>query len=410
MNPTAGLSRGTKIFHQICCLLLWIYILYKVIMQFSENKDTSEVSFQKFTSENDKEDGYPTFTVCIRGVNGGTFSPLIESDLYQELNNHQTCNKPGVDHPKCETSLFQKMLAGKEDILQSVTTKDFDELTVSALPIMERWRLLDDNGDWQHYNNKKMYLSYQDAFRTCFTKEYEPGTGRNLTHDMYSIEADQINLPLEIYVHQVGGLIAVMGKKYVFQITKTEIDEMYENFNSTSQNHPSSKGITTFYDFHVRKIEMLRKRVNAVKACNDSITNNDQMYKEALIKEVGCIPSYWKRFFIDGKFENLSACRNKDQYEQLADMLPTMSENSNLRTGVKLYDPPCNEMKVCTVLYKRNERHEHNKLWLGFYYDADEYLEVVNIKTYTTYDLWSQIGGVVGIFLGVSILQVSKYL
>ena len=33
-------------------------------------------------------------------------------------------------------------------------------------------------------------------------------------------------------------------------------------------------------------------------------------------------------------------------------------------------------------------------------------MKVVNIKAYSTYDLWSQIGGVVGIFLGVSILQV----
>ena len=158
--------------------------------------------------------------------------------------------------------------------------------------------------------------------------------------------------------------------------------------------------------FHVRKIEMLRKRENADQACNKSITNNDQMYKEALIKKVGCIPFYWKRFFENGKFGSMQTCRNKNQYEQLADMLPTMTENSNLQKGGKLYEPPCNEMKVCTVLYKRNERHEHNKLWLGFYYDADEYLEVVNIRAYSPYDLWSQIGGVVGIFLGVSILQV----
>ena len=41
------------------------------------------------------------------------------------------------------------------------------------------------------------------------------------------------------------------------------------------------------------------------------------------------------------------------------------------------------------------------------HFDADEYLEIVNNEAYTEYDLWSQIGGIVGIFLGYSILQVT---
>ena len=56
---------------------------------------------------------------------------------------------------------------------------------------------------------------------------------------------------------------------------------------------------------------------------------------------------------------------------------------------------------------ERNKRTIETKLWLGFYYDADEYLEIVNNEAYTEYDLWSQIGGIVGIFLGYSILQVT---
>ena len=39
--------------------------------------------------------------------------------------------------------------------------------------------------------------------------------------------------------------------------------------------------------------------------------------------------------------------------------------------------------------------------------DADEFLEIANNVAYPEYDLWSQIGGIVGIFLGYSILQVT---
>ena len=407
MNLAVALTRATKILHQIGCILIWAYMLYMVIYQFSGNEDSSEVSFQKFTPENEAEVGYPTFSVCIRGVDGGIFYPLIQTDLYQELYKHPNCNKSGINHPWCETALFQKMLQGKEDISLNASTQNIDPITISVLPLMKRWRFSDDIGEWQHYTNKMMYLSYQDSFRTCYTKKYEPGTGRNITHDMYSIEADKIGLAIEIYVHQVGGLIAIMGKKYLFQITKSEVDEVYANFNSTLDlSYPTPKGLTVFYDFHVRMVKILRKRADAVTACNKNITNNDKIYKEALIMEVGCIPSYWKRFFVGKKFEYLPDCTKQTQFQQLAHMLPTMSENTNLRNGTKLYDQPCNEMKVCSILYKRNERHVNNKLWIGFYYDEDEYLEVVNKKAISTYDLWSQIGGVVGIFLGVSILQV----
>ena len=40
-------------------------------------------------------------------------------------------------------------------------------------------------------------------------------------------------------------------------------------------------------------------------------------------------------------------------------------------------------------------------------FNTEEFLEIVNNQAYTEYDLWSQIGGIIGIFLGQSILQVT---
>ena len=84
-----------------------------------------------------------------------------------------------------------------------------------------------------------------------------------------------------------------------------------------------------------------------------------------------------------------------------------MFGNTNLQNGTMLYEQPCNEMKILASINKRDVRTVDHKLWLGFHYDADEFLEIVNNEAYTEYDLWSQIGGIVGIFLGYSILQVT---
>ena len=120
---------------------------------------------------------------------------------------------------------------------------------------------------------------------------------------------------------------------------------------------------------------------------------------------VGCVPSYWKHF-VSAAIAHLPYCSKKIQFEQLANMLPSMYENTNLQNGTKLYIQPCAETKISTTINKRDVRTVDHKLWLSFYYDADEYKEILNNRAFTTNDLWSQIGGIVGIFLGYSCLQV----
>ena len=407
MNFLVISKHATTICYHIICFFFCVWLIFLIVNQFSGNKDSSEVSYKKFSSTSkDEEIEYPTFSICTPGAHGAIFYPLVHKELYNDLYKHEECTKPGVTHHWCEIGLYQKMLLGQKDPLPKVSAQNVDEITKSILTLMERFQFLDDNGGWLPYNKKSMYLSYQDSLRICFTKMPEPGMGRNHTYDLYGVDAENINLPLEIYIHQVGGLMEQLGKKYVLLITKTEITELYANFKTTSESYYTGQGITVFHDFHVRKIELLKKRPDAVKACNQNIVDNDKAYKDALMKEVGCIPSYWKRFAVNGTVESLPDCNTKSQFEQLSDMLPMMFENTNLENGTKLYDQPCIEMKILTSINKRNERTISHKLWLGFYYDADEFLEIVNNEAYSSYDLWSQIGGIVGIFLGYSILQV----
>ena len=407
MRFASIIKHTTRICYLIICIVLCVFMIYLIINQFSGNKDSSEVSYRKFKEEQGKNIGYPVFSICTPGVNGAIFYPLVHTELYPKLYNHSECTKPGITHHWCEISLYQNMLLGSVEPLLEASTQDVVAITKSILDSTERFLFLDDYGGWVRYNKKSMYLSYQDSLRICFTKISERGMGRNHTYDLYGINAETLNLPLEVYIHQVGGLIEQLGKKYVLLITNTEIKELYANWKATKSTSSSGRqGITVFHDFHVRKIEVLKKRPNAVIPCNETINDNDKVYKEALIKEVGCVPSYWKSFFDNGKDEYLPDCNTRAQFERMSNMLPMMFENTNLLNGSRLYTPPCKEMKISTTINKRNERTVDHRLWLGFYYDADEFLEIVNNEAYSSYDLWSQIGGIIGIFLGYSILQV----
>ena len=142
---------------------------------------------------------------------------------------------------------------------------------------------METRGGWLPSPKKSMYLSYQDSLRICFTKETETGMGRNHSYDLYGIAADELHrfsLPLEIYIHKVGGLIEQLGKQYILHITPTEIQQLNENFKKTSENYETTQGITVFHDFHLKRIEILRRRHDAENACNSSIHDNDKIYKD----------------------------------------------------------------------------------------------------------------------------------
>ena len=151
------------------------------------------------------------------------FYPLVHTKLYQELYDHQVCQEP---HHWCEIFLYQEMLLGKQEITPNSSAQNVDEIIKSVLPLMKRWQFKETRGEWKYEPEKKMYLLYQDSLRVCFTRELEPGMGRSHTYDLYAIDASTLDLPLEIYDHKVGGLIEQLGKKYVLQITKTEIEQL----------------------------------------------------------------------------------------------------------------------------------------------------------------------------------------
>ena len=115
------------------------------------------------------------------------------------------------------------------------------------LPRIERWKFIEDSYGWDLYDEKEIYTSYQDSTRLCFTKNLEPGSGRNHTYDICAMNDEHISFTIEVYLHKPGGLIQQPGKKYVFQMTGRAIQVLFKN---------SEQGITVFHDMHLRSIQV----------------------------------------------------------------------------------------------------------------------------------------------------------
>ena len=77
----------------------------------------------------------------------------------------------------------------------------------------------------------------------------------------------------------------------------------------------------------------------------------------------------------------------------------------NYENGMKLFTRNCREMMVSFDMSQ--EDISYDKAALGFLvnYGPEIYKNVRNTRSFGFYDLWSQIGGFVGMFLGYSLLQ-----
>ena len=164
-----------------------------------------------------------------------------------------------------------------------------------------------------------------------------------------------------------------------------------------------------YYSIHINQVEVLRKRWNGVVPCNASLKNEDLIWREAIMKKIGCIPEYWSELHPDlsKKGGDVSVHLNKcNTSEQLQEIRRYYLPPKHTDNGTSLYIGPCNQLGI-TASVIQSDLKEQN-LVLGFNYVVEDYRETINSRAFGFKTLWSQIGGFIGMFLGCGLLQVFK--
>ena len=162
------------------------------------------------------------------------------------------------------------------------------------------------------------------------------------------------------------------------------------------------------FDIHINGVEKLLNRPDAISYCNASLNHVDKTYLSAVMESVGCVPAYWEHFVSTWNIalnKNASAkCNTTINYQMMKEYLPYYG---NVTKGTQLYTPSCNKMMV-TYDMTKSDSDGSGLLEFKIHYSTDNYKEIRNIRQFGLYDLWSQIGGFVGIFLGYSLLQIPE--
>ena len=184
---------------------------------------------------------------------------------------------------------------------------------------------------------------------------------------------------LHIYVHYQGQTVRSFGKEVFVLPMKKDAIKKHINIRLS--------GFT-----------VLRRRLDGKVPCHPFSEGEDGRFRVMVMEKAGCLPPYWK--YSGNTSTNLSRCTSASQ-------LKIVNWYSNTRKGARILNkrkPPCEEFSVTSSVDMR----VHENLQLSFQYRSDQYQEIKNMRDFGLISLWSSIGGLVGIFLGFSMFQMSE--
>lgn len=327
------------------------------------------------------KDQYPTFTFCFADSPEAVYSDATkELDMSKDEYSNILKGKTNVTEEKLQRAvenINKKFSMQLQNILRKIDfeTKDPDKSfsVDKSTSDLVNWRFTD----------LPFYISHQDPDRICFTRKEDVETGQ----DFLRIE-DRIDFETTY----LKGVHFLLYAHYPGQFTRYIQRPIFEmNFKRT----------LTQLSANVAYVGVLRKRPESNVPCNPSLKDDDDEFKLRVIKDVGCIPPYWK-FMVKTEAD---LCRTSNQ---LKDVYHHIKHPAGI---MKQYNPPCDEMQIPVNVKEFNlNGRKITGLEFTMRYTTEIYQEIENFRDYNLDTLWSSVGGFVGIFLGYSLLQLPELL
>ena len=384
---------------QLTCFLLAGFMTYLQFERYLQNGDVSTISFRTFNS--DTRDIYPSFSMCLKGLNGEIFRHTEIVSIWNHL-----------DYEK-GVKMYQDGLRGNSNFSNAVIEKTFENVTVDFLKdAFTSLETYTKEGEVRKNQNFLVYKSYQDYKYICYTRDVMFEKDLLIQKDEVMLNPEFLinqKLPLLIFLHEKGKLTQdlLSGQEPFIKLKYEDFEELFNLFEQMY-------GSKTFYtvDIRINQVETLRKRIDSVDPCHDdTLHTEDQEWILRVIKDVGCIPTFWKSLVLKITKQNLNelkldSCTTPSEYGSINNYTSRYNTMKKLKPTLK----PCTQTLILAnmdIYYLSAEKHE---FLVKIIYNNEEYKEIVNGKGFNDETLLSTVGGYIGIFLGISLLQLPSIL
>ena len=328
-----------SIFHGVCLVATFSLVVYWMYM-FSLNEDTSLVQYKRYYE--DKEDVYPTLSLCFR-------NPFSDQKLGRE----------GADLNR--TAYFQ-FLNG-DYITPKIKNIDYKSITLNISASIIRYWISYHDGSDQYYEatyrrlvNSFNGFLWDGHFYGCYRLQIPDD--KNITYfsvelknNVFTVERRPMHFDFFTLIHYPNQLLASLGSlKYSWVERLTN--------NSYSMR------------FKIDKVEVIRRRNRLSQPCHDDWKHYDEVVLAEHTQKIGCRAPYQEI----GKGVRL--CSTKSEMKQ---------SRFFLRSDLNGMLQPCKTLQK--VIYEYTETDlsttnfgSQNSFWIGLILRDPYFMEITQTR------------------------------
>lgn len=382
-------------FHVLCVLATIVMIAYGVY-KFWLNEDTTVIVFNRFNGNG--IDIYPTLSFCFKGK--GVFDT-------ERIKNET----------KSETD-YRKFLDGKVWD-NKLLVLDYDNVSCNAEKMLDYLYIKSSNGsslvkiyEWKNEaspkkegvtNNFPFKVSLRSPKAKCYSFDINGDNVANLKN----FDVAAIELKLRGYYQGVQHY-EKHGKSPSLHLSVflTYPQQLMRSFPIIKLGNLHKQRNDYKIKILTQGIEVLERRSKRDDVCKPSWWNDDSEILQHLSKNVGCRHNYWP-----SNLHN-SVCNSQEQF-----MLSSLPDVTIVDAGfLKDYVPPCREIQTVlssnTVEIDTNSNNQTKNgpfTNLKIQFKSNVYKLIKNVRAFNEESLIGNLGGYVGLFLGVAIWQAPSF-
>ena len=151
---------------------------------------------------------------------------------------------------------------------------------------------------------------------------------------------------MALYVHHNGQLIRNM--RYIYKI---------RHFTEIQRNNSNNQLV-----LDINYVRIVRNRQDAVQKCNESLHFDDQEWLQQIIRNISCVPPYWKSLYSTS--DKIEICSSQNELNLARRYLPYKNAYG-VNEMINKYLPPCHRMQV-TATSNRDQYKKEDLLKIKF--------------------------------------------
>ena len=399
-------STGINLLFIGACFVIAMYVSHDQIKLYLKNEDYSSFKIKTYAME--KNSMYPDVSICLVKPRIGFYKKekLPWNISMWEMIQIMHGDSENLQNISIEVGakILSEITDGQHKYEYFLSNQIYDMFNGSRLVSTNHFETSEPNS-----TKSKMILTWLDATTLCFTHRIH-----YTSHDvleMYNfyakIERLQAFGHYFVYLHHPDqlirriGSIKSMGAMLKTSAFKASVPSKYDkNYN--------------LVQIAITNVKIILKRKKKEEMCDETILGDDHRWIQQAALDVGCVPIFWAEKI--PKNNELDKCQNYYQFSRI-----------NLHTSdfwniTKKFAPPCRYLNTLSSYQFGNARilglNPEIRKKLNLYkainfrilYKTNEYEEITNERLFNEWDLFGQIGGIVGIMLGFSFLQVPQIL